>query len=175
MFGNTHDKQCLISVARCRDTIDTRTHYLLRKLMDIRPCTAHDFEQIVPLLQQLWPNKTFCVERLRAAFSNGLASDTQFYFCAVEEGRLAAFCAISLRNNLRVEGTLANLDEIVVDKVHRGHGLGSRLLQAVITFAKERGCARLELESAFHRVETHAFYERRGFVRRAYYFSLPLS
>lgn len=37
--------------------------------------------------------------------------------------------------------------------------------------AKSHGCKRLELDSAFHRVLAHEFYERLGFEKRAYLFS----
>ncbi len=143
-------------------------------MLTIRACTANDYEQIVVLLQQLWPDKVLCNKRLRAAYECGLTSDAQHYLCAVEEGRLAGFCSITLKNNLRAEGTLANLDEMVVNHADRGRGIGNQLLQATIAFARERGCVRVELESAFHRVETHAFYERRGFQKRAYHFSMSL-
>jgi GNAT superfamily N-acetyltransferase len=143
-------------------------------MVKIRACIASDFEQIFSLLQQLWPDKSLCRQRLRAVYECGLASGTQRYLCAVEEGRIAAFCSITLKNNLRVEGTLANIDEMVVNHGDRGRGIGSQLLQVVIGFAKERGCTRLELESAFHRVQTHEFYKRRGFQSRAYHFSMPL-
>jgi GNAT superfamily N-acetyltransferase len=126
------------------------------------------------LLQQLWPDKTLCRQRLHAAYERGLASNAQRYLCAVEQDRIAGFCSITLKNNLRVEGFLASLDEMVVHHADRGRGIGSQLLQATIAFAREHGCARVELESAFHRAETHAFYERRGFHKRAYHFSLPL-
>ena len=45
------------------------------------------------------------------------------------------------------------------------------MLEAMISSAKERGCAPVELDSAFNRTEAHAFYERRGFENRAFLFS----
>jgi GNAT superfamily N-acetyltransferase len=143
-------------------------------MIEIRAGRAGDFEQVLLLLQELWPDRVLCRERLQAAYERGLASDTQYYLCAVEEGRVAGFCSLTLKNNLRAQGLLANLDEMVVHDADRGHGIGTRLLQSMIAFARERGCAQVELESAFHRTETHTFYESRGFRKRAYHFSLSL-
>jgi GNAT superfamily N-acetyltransferase len=143
-------------------------------MVEIRACVITDFEQILPLLQQLWPAKTLCRQRLRAVYDRGLASDAQHYLCAVQDGRIAGFCAITLKNNLRVEGMLATLDEMVVHHADRGRGIGDQLIQAVVTFARVRGCVRVELESAFHRAEAHDFYQHRGFQKRAYHFSMPL-
>ena len=143
-------------------------------MVTIRPCTADDFERIFALLRQLWPDRALCHARLQGVYERTLQSDAQHYLCAVEEDRIIGFCSIALKNNLRVEGTLANLDEIVVHHANRGRGIGTQLLQATIAFAREHGSTRIELESALHRVETHAYYESRGFHNRAYYFSMPL-
>jgi len=144
-------------------------------MAEIRACIASDFEPIFSLLQQLWPDKTLCRERLQSVFDRALKSgEVQRYLCAVEDGRIAGFCSMTLKNNLWVEGWLAHLDELVVDHAARGRGIGGDLLQAMIKLAEECGCVRVELDSAFHRKEAHAFYERRGFENRAYLFSRKL-
>ena len=94
-------------------------------MIEIRASIANDFEQIVCLLQLLWPDKTLCHERLQAVYDRGLASDTQHYLCAVDEGRIAGFCSITLKNNLRAEGLLATLDEMVVHTAYRSRELGA--------------------------------------------------
>ena len=46
-----------------------------------------------------------------------------------------------------------------------------RLLERLASLARERGCRAMELDSAFHRVEAHAFYEKLGFEKRAFLFA----
>jgi len=140
-------------------------------MADIRDCRDEDFDQILSLLQQLWPEKTLNHDRLRVVYERGLRSDTQQYICAVESGRIAGFCSMTLKNNLWQEGYLAHVDELVVNHADRGRGIGSQLLEAIIAYAVERSCTRVELDTAFHRTEAHAFYERQGFENRAYLFS----
>lgn len=144
-------------------------------MAEIRDCKEEDFNQIVPLLEQLWPTKALNHERLRAVYERGLRSDTQQYLCAVESGRIAGFCSLTIKNNLWQEGFLAHVDELVVNHADRGQGIGSRLLEAIIKIAVQRSCRRVELDSAFHRTEAHAFYERQGFENRAYLFSKLLN
>ncbi len=144
-------------------------------MADTRECREEDFEQILPLLQQLWPAKTLNRDRLRVVYEHGLRSDTQQYICAVENGRIAGFCSLTLKNNLWQEGYLAHVDELVVNHADRGRGIGSQLLEAIIAYAVERSCTRVELDTAFHRTEAHAFYERHGFENRAYLFSKLLN
>jgi glucosamine-phosphate N-acetyltransferase len=92
----------------------------------------------------------------------------------VENENVAGFCSLTIKNNLWQAGYLGHIDELVVSKGKRGLGIGSALLAAIIGIAKEVGCSRVELDSAFHRAEAHGFYEQQGFEKRAYLFSRSL-
>ena len=140
----------------------------------IRQCTSADFEQILVLLEHLWPDHPLDPDALRPVYSRGLASDLQHYLCAVENEKVVGFGSLTIKNNLWQAGYLAHIDELVVSKQKRGLGIGSALLAAIIGVAKEAGCSRVELDSAFHRVQAHAFYQQQGFENRAYLFSKSL-
>lgn len=144
-------------------------------MIAIRACCEEDLPQISLLLQQLWPSATIVQDCLRAVFLRGLSSDLQHYFCAEEEGRIVGFCSVVLKNNLWQQGYLAHVDELVVEAQRRGEGIGTRLLQAAMKIAENRGCKRLELDSALHRTDAHRFYEQRGFENRAFLFSAKLA
>ena len=58
-----------------------------------------------------------------------------------------------------------------MDVDYRGRGIGTQLIEHLIQLAKQRGCRRVELDTAFHRNEAHEFYERQGFENRGYVFS----
>ena len=143
------------------------------KLADIemRPCGTTDFEGVLALLRQLWPNKTLDSESLRKVYERALASDRQVYLSAGCDGRIVGFGSLSIKSNLWNEAFVGFVDEMVVDEAHRGRGIGTQILDHLISWARDRGCNRIELDSAFHRKDAHAFYERRGFQSRAYLFS----
>ncbi|MGA2350468.1 MAG: GNAT family N-acetyltransferase [Terracidiphilus sp.] len=122
-------------------------------------------------MQQLWPEKTLDADALHQVYSRGIDSDFQRFLCAVEDEHVIGFCSLTIRNNLWQAGYLAHIDELVVSQQKRGLGIGSALLGSTIAVAKEAGCSRVELDSAFHRSEAHKFYERQGFENRAYLFS----
>jgi ribosomal protein S18 acetylase RimI-like enzyme len=138
---------------------------------EIRPCRADDFAGVLVLLEQLWPRKPLDALRLRRVYDRALASDHQIYLCATDGPAVISFGSLTIKNNLWQAGYLAHIDELVVDVEHRGHGVGTRLLERLIGLARERGCTRVELDSALHRKEAQAFYERHGFENRAYVFS----
>ena len=145
-------------------------------LPTVRRCRAEDFDGVLALLRQLWPTRTLDVAALRDVYRRGLGSDRQAYLCASVEtgGKLIAFGSLSMRNSIWQQGWLANVDELVVDEASRGRGVGTAMLDRLADTAREMGCRRIELDSALHRKEAHAFYESRGFERISYLFTKSL-
>jgi RimJ/RimL family protein N-acetyltransferase len=140
----------------------------------VRPCRPEDFDAVLALLRQLWPDRPLDAEAIRAVYDRALGSDAQAYLCATDGERVIGFGSLTIKNNLWQAGPLGHLDELVVDGGWRGRGVGARLLEELIDLARRRGCRRVELDSALHRVDAHRFYERHGFENRAYLFSKPL-
>lgn len=140
-------------------------------MLQIRESTAPDFERILNLLHQLWPERQLDVVRARAVFERGLNSSSKAYLCAVYDGQVIGFGSFTLKDNFWPEGRVGYVDELVVDAGYRKQGVATRLLDQLARIAREMNCCRLELDSAFARTESHAFYEHRGFQTRAYVFS----
>ena len=77
----------------------------------------------------------------------------------------------------RLNGQACELDNIVVVNSTRRHGMGSRLLQALIADARKQRAARIFLEVRQSNVGARAFYEKFGFAlggRRKSYYSNPV-
>ena len=70
-------------------------------------------------------------------------------------------------------GTQADVLTIAVRQAYWGRGIGSALLSALLTAARERSCAEVFLEVRADNPRAHGLYLRRGFeelgVRRGYY------
>ena len=141
------------------------------RFMKVRDCTIEDIGRICELLGQLWPGVEVDTPEMKRCFERGLRSPNQRYVCAVREERVVGFCSLNVKNNLWQQGLLGHVDELVVDEKHRRMGIGSALLRRIEQIAAEMGCRRLELDSAYQRVESHAFYENLGFQNRARLFS----
>ncbi|MGO9482383.1 MAG: GNAT family N-acetyltransferase [Candidatus Kryptoniota bacterium] len=140
-------------------------------MIEIRRCDKAYFDDVAKLLGQLWPGKPIDVPSLRIVFERALYSHSQKYICAVEDGYVMGFGSLTIKNNLWQEGYTCHVDEFVVDNKYRHHGVGTRLLQHLVVIAKEKGCRRIELDSAFQRKVAHKFYEKSGFENRAFLFS----
>jgi Acetyltransferases len=122
-----------------------------------------------------WPNKELDREALQIVFNRGVHSDTDELLCLETSGELIGFCAYAVVNNLWQAGYISFMYAMVVDEKFRGKGYGSMLVQKVIEDSKACGMKRLELDSAFHRLQAHEFYLKLGFEKRAFLFSHPLN
>jgi GNAT superfamily N-acetyltransferase len=141
----------------------------------IRDCEPEDFEEVLPLLCQLWPDLELDPAVSREVFCRLLEAEECFVMCAVAGGRIVGFCDFNVRHSLWQQGRLAYVDELVVEESFRGRGIGAALLERAALMARDLGCARIELDSAFHRAEAHGFYDNQGWERRALLFSRNLA
>jgi GNAT superfamily N-acetyltransferase len=139
-------------------------------VIQIRPCCAGDFDQVILLLLQLWPDRTVNPAALHPVFHRALTSDLKTYLCAVDKGQVVGFGSLTVQDTLLPERNLGHIDELVVDGKYRNKGIGKQLLEQLVSMAKHKGCRQVELNSAFHRKEAHRFYERNGFEGRAFVF-----
>jgi ribosomal protein S18 acetylase RimI-like enzyme len=152
----------------------TKTIPARSQRFEIKCCRRRDFRAVLELLRQLWPHKNLDRAALRKVYERGLKSHSQVYLCATDGEDVLGFASLTIKNNLWQAGNLGHVDELVVDEKHRGCGLGTQLLDKITRQASQRGCARVELESAFHRKDAHNFYERHDFESRGYLFSKAL-
>lgn len=59
---------------------------------------------------------------------------------------------------------------MIIDVAYRGNGIGRNLFLEAYETAKARGCKKLELDSGFQRIQAHQFYEKNGYIERAFCF-----
>jgi PhnO protein len=139
-------------------------------MVQIRKCCENDFEGIVGLLRQLWTDKVINAEVLRAVFDRALISHAKTYLCAMEEEKLVGFGSLTIMDNFWPEGSLAYIDELVVDSQFRNKGIGAKILSELTARARKQGCCKIQLDSLFRRTESHRFYERQGFESQKFVF-----
>jgi glucosamine-phosphate N-acetyltransferase len=142
--------------------------------LQIRSCNPGDFTSIFVLFGQLWPDLKLDENALHSVYTRALSSGTQHLIVGVLNDRIVGFCSLSVKNNFWKAGCIGNVDELVVDKNHRGQGIGKKLMRRIEEIAISNQCKQIELDSAFHRKEAHLFYENIGFKSRAYLFTKPL-
>jgi ribosomal protein S18 acetylase RimI-like enzyme len=76
------------------------------------------------------------------------------------------FAQLRFRPSLYTGALDAYLEELYVVPGRRGHGLGRALLEAAMDHARERGAARIDLNTSEDDVAARALYESLGFTNR---------
>lgn len=119
------------------------------------------------------------VELIAARLRELLATGSTF---AVVADPALGLGVVTLRPNLWYEGPVALLDELYVVPTRRGEGIGSALLDLVVSTCRAREVALIEINVDDGDVDAQHFYRRHGFAdvdpdtgERASYFLRELS
>ena len=73
-----------------------------------------------------------------------------------DSGKIIGIASLSIIANLRDKK--AYLEDFVTDTTLRGQGIGSALWDAMIDWAREKGCTELIFTSGYEREAAHRFY-----------------
>ena len=83
-------------------------------------------------------------------------------FVAKEQGRIIGTATAICCSNLAAEFLV--IEDVVVAPGCTGRGIGSMLMAAADSFAREKHCKYAILVSSGHRTNAHRFYQKCGFV-----------
>ena len=131
----------------------------------VRPLTRADLDQLDRLERQLFDAAAWS----RDSFAEELEAGGRFYLGVerVADGALVGYAG------LWFDGYDAQVMTVAVDGAHQGHGLGRRLLVALVDHAREIGASQVLLEVRVDNAPAIHLYESLGFQmlgrRRAYY------
>ncbi|HYF65308.1 MAG TPA: GNAT family N-acetyltransferase, partial [Herpetosiphonaceae bacterium] len=98
-----------------------------------------------------------------------LAADSHTVLIAeTSGGGLIGFVAVHWLPYLCMRGPEGFISELFIAESARGQGSGTRLLDAVVALARERGCSRLHLMNHRSRESYQRdFYRKTGWIERA--------
>ncbi len=83
---------------------------------------------------------------------------------ALRDGVVVALCQVVIfRHFQHTAGWCCELESVYVRGDQRGQGIGAALLAHAETYARERGCYRVQLASRNERVDAHRFYRANGY------------
>lgn len=128
-------------------------------MITLRPPVPVDVPRILPLLDQLGYQVTEADIQARLA----ALTPEDCVLVAAEAETLPGIIALHRAEILHI-GRVARIMTLVVDEAARGKGVGRLLLEAGADWARQQGCAVLELTSGKQRLRAHAFYEGLGFT-----------
>ena len=94
-----------------------------------------------------------------------MRTDTIFLFGAFDDSK-KLIGMISVAIFPIPSGMRCWIEDIVVDRMHRGKGLGKKLMKHAIEYAQECGAQCIDLTSRPSRIEANEMYQRMGFEKR---------
>jgi hypothetical protein len=90
--------------------------------------------------------------------------DTEYWLAAADDGAAAGgVCQLRFRHSVWTSSEDCWLEDLFVRDCERGRGLGRALVLAAMDRARERGCARIELDTEEDNRPAVALYESLGF------------
>ncbi len=130
--------------------------------IEIRKAVESDFEQIIELFKEFaaferLPHKMYnSLERLR--------SEKEFFNCfiAVSEENIIVGYVTHFFCYYTWTGKSMYMDDLYVSLDYRGLGIGTRLINRVINYAKETGCHKLRWQVSKWNTPAIKFYEQLG-------------
>ena len=134
--------------------------------MELRELNENDLESLIKLYEQLdGANGDFTADDARKIWQQEIEGNKNIkYFGVVENGKVIATCYCLIIPNLtRLGSSIAFVENVVTDKEYRGQGLGRKVMEKAIDFAREKNCYKVILQSASFRTEAHQFYKNLGF------------
>jgi GNAT superfamily N-acetyltransferase len=133
--------------------------------MDYRTAQRDDLPGILALYRQLNPEEEI-LDLGKACLIWDLTekSNTTHYFVAVDNSKVISTCNITLVPNLTRQGrSFAIIENVITDPGYRRQGIGKRVIESAVRYAKENNCYKVVLLSSAKRTESHKFYESIGF------------
>jgi len=131
----------------------------------LRTMTLADLDAILPLELALFGDESWSREMLADELS--LQPGSRWYIVAEVDGEIAGYAG------LMAAGDQADVLTIAVTAGRWGGGIGSQLLEGLLTEAVGRGCGEIFLEVRADNERAHRLYRWWGFadigIRRGYY------
>lgn len=139
------------------------------KALTIRPAVQGDLDAMVSLLQVLFAIEedfTPDPERQRRGlirFLDGCGKHRGI-LVAASGAEVIAMATIQILVSTAEGGPVGLVEDVVVHQDYRGCGVGRRLMNAVISWAQERGLTRLQLLADRTNFNALDFYDRIGWA-----------
>ncbi len=136
----------------------------------VRAQSDHDIAVCYPVIAELRPHLQ---EAEFVSTIRHLALRTGFQLAYLSDGGVMAVAGYPVSEWLHA-GKYLEIEDLVTTSAARSNGYGSQLFDWLVAEAQREGCRQLRLLSGVQRTDAHRFYERKGMVHEAKYFSLNL-
>lgn len=143
-------------------------------MVKIIPATVKDVDFVFDCIMEL-EQHDFPREKFDRIYYSIVESDTGFPFLILHDDKPAGYLSVHIQTLLHHCDVVAEIQELVVLPDFRNKNLGEAAIEFAKKFAKEKGCALIELSCNLKRTNAHRFYLRNGMNQTHYKFTFPLT
>jgi GNAT superfamily N-acetyltransferase len=135
-----------------------------RSKIVIRAAKKTDMPQLLELYRELQPLDPPIDNNAASAVWEQAVNSGVMYFVADNNERIVATCYVAIIPNItRQCSPIGFIENILTSVGYRRRGIGRKLLETAVEYAKTQGCYKVTLQSGIKRSEAHKFYESMGF------------
>ncbi len=144
----------------------------------IREGDPADLQDLEKLLLQLYISVTDTngLDKNSIAKNMEKVLQDEHYICfvAVKGNRLIGCIFLYYHQSILHNAPSLMIEEVIVDKDHRNEGIGKRMIQEAIAFAKKSNFAEIEVSTEVANTRAQYFYHSFGFVDRGLLLELEI-
>lgn len=133
----------------------------------IEPATVEDLAQIVELLTELFEQEAdFSPDRMKQTRAVRLILEEPNrgrIFVLRHHDRILGMANLLVTISTAEGGFVLLLEDFIIHRDFRGSGLGSKLLDFVLNYSREKGFVRITLLTDADDLRTQEFYQHHGF------------
>ena len=139
----------------------------------IREIEERDYLALLPLWSQFGGYAT--AENIGPHYDRIKNDDRYKTFVALVEDEVAGFITSVQYYGIGLEGCYMIIIGIAVKEERQNRGIGTKLIQHMENYAREKGVFNIYLNSDLKRTAAHAFYERNGYGKGSYGFGKTIN
>lgn len=132
------------------------------EILEIKEFTQNGLEAVKKLTEALLSSDS--IHLTEAYYKEILVSDNSHLFFLMDGKNIAGMLTVGIYKS--PTGVKAWIEDVVVDDLYRGQGLGKLLVEHAISFAKSLGADSLMLTSNSARVAANNLYQSLNFTQK---------
>jgi len=141
-------------------------------------CVREIEERDYPDVLSIWNNEIgsnyFNSSNFSSHHNRFKASENHKAFVAELDNRIVGFVYIMQCSPWSVDGDYFWIQGIAIKSDMQGKGIGTKLLEHIEKYGKEKGVEYITLNTGVKRIDAHAFYERNGYTSGNYCYGKKL-
>jgi len=139
--------------------------------IEIREIEEKDYPALLLLWNNELGNKYVTSENIAPHYERVKNDGRYKTYVALLEDEVVGFISSAQTYAVGFDGSYMQIIALAVKEEKHNKGIGTKLIQSMENYAREKGCYSIGVCSGFRRTDAHTFYEHNGFIKGSYAFN----